>query len=124
MDKRISEVTLNQLIYSKKRKVGSAEQKSTQFSNVLGQKLNDNKTIHFSKHANMRLTERNIILSQKDISKISEAMDIAEAKDIKNALIVTDKTVYIANIKSRTIITALESMKGRVFTNVDGVVNI
>lgn len=80
--------------------------------------------VKFSKHAKERMELRNIELSEKDVKDIAKAIDKAEEKKINNSLIVSDKAVYIANIKSRTIITAMESMKDRVFTNVDGVINI
>lgn len=95
------------------------------FEKLLEQKVNSlEKELKFSKHAKERVEARNIELNEQDIEKISQAMSKAEEKGINNSLIVTDKAVYIANIKSRTIITAMEGMKDRVFTNVDGVINI
>ncbi|MFP4457606.1 MAG: TIGR02530 family flagellar biosynthesis protein [Clostridia bacterium] len=99
--------------------------KEVGFDKLLEQKANSlEKELKFSKHAMERINSRNLELNEVDIEKISQAMNKAEEKGINNSLIVTDKAVYIANIKSRTIITAMEGMKDRVFTNVDGVINI
>jgi flagellar operon protein len=98
---------------------------SGSFGKLLDQKLNSfNSHINFSKHAKERITARGIEISQEDLERISEAISKADEKGIRNSLIVTEKAVYIANIKSKTIITAMEDMKDRVFTNVDGVINI
>ncbi len=96
-----------------------------EFAKLLESKVNSlDKELRFSKHASERLEQRGIHLEEADVEKISKAIDMAREKGISNSLIVTDKAVYIANVKSKTIITAMESMQDRVFTNVDGVINI
>lgn len=94
-----------------------------QFQKVLDQSVRKNQGIKFSKHANERIQERGINLDQEEMGKIEEALDVASEKGMKTPVIVTGRFVYIANVSSRTIVTAMDSMKGKVFTNVDGVVN-
>ncbi len=96
-----------------------------EFAKILEKKVNSVKgEIKFSKHAGERLEKRGINLDENDVENISKAIDMAADKGIKNSLIITEKAVYIANIESKTIITAMKSMQDRVFTNVDGVINI
>ena len=82
--------------------------------------------LKFSKHAIYRIKSRNIELTQQDITKISDAVDRAEAKGVKEALILMNDNVFIASVKSKTIITASseDQLKNNVFTNIDGAVII
>ncbi len=82
--------------------------------------------LKFSKHAIDRIKSRNIELTQQDITKISDAVDRAEAKGVKEALILMNDNVFIASVKSKTIITASseDQLKNNVFTNIDGAVII
>lgn len=82
--------------------------------------------LKFSKHAMDRIKSRNIALTQQDLTKISDAVDRAEAKGVKEALILMNDKVFIASVKSKTIITASsdEQLKDSVFTNIDGAVII
>lgn len=95
------------------------------FGDILDKKIQKNEeNVVFSKHANQRFEQRNIKLTETEIEKISDAINRADEKGIKNSLIMMDDIVLIANIKSRTIVTAVDSAKDKVFTNVDGVVSI
>jgi len=53
-----------------------------------------------------------------------KAVDKADAKGVKDTLIVMDRIAFVVNVKNRTVITALNSseMKENVFTNIDGAV--
>lgn len=92
------------------------------FEDVLSQ-IGKNE-LKFSKHALDRIKTRNIELSQQDLTKISDAVDRAEAKGVKEALILMNNNVFIASVKSKTIITATseDQLKDNVFTNIDGAV--
>ena len=93
------------------------------FAEVLG-KVKDSQDIKFSKHATQRLEQRNIQLSDQEISQIKDAIGKAEKKGVKDALILMNDKVFIANVKSKTIITAStdDQLKENVFTNIDGAV--
>lgn len=82
--------------------------------------------LKFSKHAIDRIKSRNIQLTPQELTKISDAVDKAEAKGVKEALILMNDKVFIASVKSKTIITASsdEQLKDNVFTNIDGAVII
>jgi len=98
-----------------------------EFDKMLNTKLKvkgDEKEITFSKHSMERLQKRNINLKEEDIKKLENAFEKAEEKNIKTPLIVSDNLICVADTKSRTIITVMDTMKDKVFTNVDGVVNI
>lgn len=80
-----------------------------------------NRELNFSKHAETRIRSREIAWSPELESRISQGMDSAESKGSREALILADNVAVIANVKSRTIVTAMDkaNMKDRVFTNID-----
>lgn len=84
------------------------------------------KSIKVSAHASERLNNRNINLSQKDLKSINSAMDKAEVKGAKEALILYNDLALIASVKNRTIITAIDksSMEEKIFTNIDSAIII
>lgn len=94
------------------------------FQDVLSKVKSSNEEVKLSKHAKARLDQRNISLSEADMKKIGDAIDKADEKGIKDALILMDNKAFVANIKNKTIITAStsEQLKENVFTNIDGAV--
>lgn len=95
------------------------------FDEVLSNIKKNNK-LKFSKHAEQRLYERNITLSDYQVTKLEDAILKAENKGVKEALILLGDTAFIASIKNNTIITTAtaEQLKENVFTNIDGAVII
>ena len=102
---------------------GAQPQKS--FQEILG-KIQSNQELKFSKHALQRLESRDIKLEAGDIQKLNNAVDKAESKGVKEALIIMGDKAFIASVKNRTIITAAaeDQLKDNVFTNIDGAVII
>jgi flagellar operon protein len=80
--------------------------------------------LKFSSHASQRLAERKINLDPATMTKVTEAIDKAEAKGIEDTLVLTNDAALIVNVKNRTVITAMDkqSLNGNVFTNIDGAV--
>lgn len=97
------------------------------FGDLLQQKIQSSDTnLVFSKHAAQRLQDRDIQMSAEQMNTLSEAVDKAEEKGIKNALILGSDNSFIVNIPSKTIVTIMnhQSMKENVVTNIDGTVII
>ncbi len=78
----------------------------------------------FSKHAENRLSERNIELSDKVMGRLAAGMQAAGQKGINESLVMVDQLAFIVNVKNQTVITALDGNdpNGNVFTNIDGAV--
>jgi flagellar operon protein len=98
----------------------------TSFNALFQEELTKQSEVKFSKHALERLQLRNIKLSKEDINKIGDAVNKAAEKGVKEALIIMGNSAFIANVKSKTIITAAteDNLKNNVFTNIDGTVII
>ena len=80
--------------------------------------------IKISAHAQLRLKERNINLSDADINKIQSAVNSVRAKGGRDALILYNNVAYITSVNNNTIVTAVgsENLKDNVFTNIDSAV--
>lgn len=103
---------------------GSSEVKIS-FGEILKEKqgsvLNETE-IRFSKHANERLTSRNIELSEGQIERLVSGTKKAQEKGINESLVMIDNIAFIVNVKNNTVITAVNDKDDKVFTNIDGAV--
>lgn len=91
------------------------------FDKVLQRELED---LKFSKHAQERLTARNITLNQADLSRLQQAVSKAEEKGSQDSLILLRDTAFIVSVRNRTVVTAMDAAgaKDNVFTNIDSAV--
>ncbi len=82
--------------------------------------------LKFSKHASMRLENRNIHLSEEQRQRLESGADKAQAKGIKESLVLMDSLAFIVNIPNRTVVTAMDQTESteNIYTNIDGAVII
>ena len=101
-------------------------QGTSDFENILQKKLEKPEGVIFSKHAAQRVAERNIQLSDDSLARLNEGMRMATEKHLNDALILVDKTAFVVNVPSNTVITTKdnEDIQGSVFTNISGTVII
>ena len=92
------------------------------FQNALDNAINTRQPVHFSKHANMRLNNRQITLTGEQLSRVEAGLSRANEKGIKDSLVLVDDVALLVNVKSKTVITALNSNQENVFSNIDGAV--
>ena len=112
--------------YLNKTKSSTPITATASFSNVLKKQLEvaDNNSVKFSKHASMRLDDRNITLSKEQSLRLEQATAKASEKGIQESLVLLDSMAFIVNVPSQTVVTAMnqdESLE-KVFTNIDGAV--
>lgn len=100
----------------------SLENKVSDFKEVFNEKFKNE--VVFSKHANLRIEEREINVSDKMTIKLNEGVVQAKEKGIKNALIVVDTTAFIVNTSNNKVVTVVNNNKinENIFTNIDGAV--
>lgn len=81
-------------------------------------------SLKFSKHASARLQQRGISLTSGQMKRLEDATTKASEKGIKDSLVIVDELAFIVNVKSQTVVTALNSTdtNENVFTNIDGAV--
>ncbi len=88
------------------------------------QKTMEARDLHFSRHAQDRMTRRNIEISADELDRMKGAVDQAEKKGVKESLFLLDHNAFIVSVENRTVITALdrENVKNNMFTNIDSAV--
>ncbi|NLK63594.1 MAG: hypothetical protein GX289_00720 [Tissierellia bacterium] len=98
------------------------QNENNNFKELLNEKLKNE--VVFSKHANERVQQRNIDVSQEVTEKLNEASAQAKEKGLKNVLVMIDNQAFILSTMSNKVITAVnsEELKENIFTNIDGAV--
>jgi len=109
---------------------GLKRPESSSFQKILDQQVERDQPVRFSAHALNRLESRNIQFSTDSMNRLAEAVNRAEAKGAREALVLmpgearTDDLALVVSIKNRTVITAMDgnSIQDNVFTNIDSAV--
>ena len=78
--------------------------------------------VQFSKHAARRLETRNIRMSDEVKARLQDATSQAREKVMKESLVLVDDLAFIVNVKSNTVVTAVNDVDRGVFTNIDGAI--
>ena len=99
----------------------AAQAGKSEFQRILSEKTG---RIDFSAHAEKRLAQRGIELSQADMDRLTQAVDRAKTKGAKESLVLLNGLAFVVSVPNRTVITAIdmESMKENVITNIDSAV--
>lgn len=113
--------------YLKQSSLGTAAETSDlSFDEILKQKqsVDENSVLKFSKHASMRLQSRNIELSTEQKERLETGAEKAEAKGMKESLVIVDSYSFIVNVPNKTVVTAMDQTESdeNVYTNIDGAV--
>ncbi len=94
------------------------------FQDILQEKVNENDTqaLKFSKHANLRLYDRNLNLTQNQMERVQNGVNEARTKGINDSLVLVDDIALVVSVKNNTVITATNKNQSSVFTNINGAV--
>lgn len=95
-------------------------QPATSFREILGNQMEA--PVQFSKHAALRLNDRNISLTGEQIDRVADGIGKANEKGIRDSLVLVDDVALVVNVKSRTVITAISQAQENIFSNIDGAV--
>ncbi|MBK3494385.1 flagellar protein [Viridibacillus sp. YIM B01967] len=88
------------------------------------QEVTDVQQLKVSKHASVRLSERNIHISESQWQRITEKVFEARAKGVNDSLVLTEQAALIVSAKNATVITAMDrnEAKDQLFTKIDGTI--
>ena len=105
----------------------SSKASDISFEEILRQKqfqTEESGELKFSKHASMRLSDRNISLTNEPNERLQNGVQAAKEKGINESLVLVDSLAFIVNVPSKTVVTAMDQTetKSNVFTNIDGAV--
>ena len=70
--------------------------------------------------------ERGVDVSSEKLDRLNEGVRMAEEKGLREPLILLGTTAFVVNVKYNKVVTVVnvDSLKGPVFTNIDGTVMI
>jgi flagellar operon protein len=122
MSERIHAHQLYQPILYPKRNQSNRVNKS--FKSLFDRELATQLTV--SKHAQKRLQDRNITITEASWNKISEKVKEARTKGIKDSLVIMKNVTLVVNAPNQTVITALDRNEStsQIFTNINGAIVI
>ncbi len=106
-------------------KTPEKEETRRSFADILKEKRTESgEELKFSKHASLRLSDRNIELSDSQLSRLTSGTKRAGEKGINESLVIMDELAFIVNVKNNTVITAMDQKEAdeNIFTNIDGAV--
>lgn len=122
MDPHVHQLYHKPVHFPGKAKSVPASQNPSEFKRVLKKQ----EELKVSKHAEERLTTRNIILTKHQWQLINKKVNEAEKKGITESLVVTDKAALLVSVKNKTVVTAMNRQEAtnKIFTNINGTILI
>ncbi len=112
--------------YLAKNRPDAASGGDLSFDKILKEKqsISEDSALKFSKHATMRLQARNIELSHEQKERLESGAEKAEAKGMRDSLVIVDTYSFIVNVPNKTVVTAMDQAESgeNVYTNIDGAV--
>lgn len=77
--------------------------------------------VTFSSHAQSRLQERNINLTNEDLARLNSTVDKLAQKGARESLVYMQEVALVVSVANRTVITALNKLQGadNIITNID-----
>ncbi|MBB6452919.1 flagellar operon protein [Salirhabdus euzebyi] len=121
MDHRIHQLQHHPLAQTKVRPNTQSKVDGKSFQSF----LEDAQTsLTVSKHAQKRLTERNIHINESQWVKIQSKVEQAKAKGVTDSLVVLNNATLVVSTKNNTVITAMDRQEAadHLFTNINGTI--
>lgn len=118
----IQHLPLQPTVQVQPKNTASSQSKQSFVSHL--QEATSNQELKISKHANERLSERNIQISEQEWQVVSDKVFEARSKGVNQPLVLMEQAALIVSAKNATVITAMErtEAKNQLFTNIDGTI--
>ena len=96
--------------YLTRKSTDAVTSSGVSFEDILKQKQDAKAggTLKFSKHATMRLMDRNINLSEEQNERLETGVFKAGEKGIRESLVIVDSLAFIVNVPNRIVVTAMD----------------
>ncbi|HLQ74293.1 MAG TPA: TIGR02530 family flagellar biosynthesis protein [Bacillota bacterium] len=119
MPHRIHQLQQHQAYLFPEKVVERKNKSNTSFKDVLSQEY-----VRVSKHAQQRLTERNLHISDEQWEKISLKMEEAKEKGVTDSLVMFNDIALLVSTKNNTVVTAMNQQEAtsKIFTNINGTI--
>ena len=118
----VQHLPLQPTIQIQKKSMAQTVEKQS-FTNHL-KEISQDRKLKISKHANDRIIERNILISEQEWQELADKVYEARSKGVNQPLVLMDQAALIVSAKNETVITAMErsETKNQLFTNIDGTI--
>lgn len=113
-----------QIIPSSNQQIQNRGSSKVDFQTLLQESLQKNESIKISAHAEQRMQERNIVLQDKDMDALKDAMNDLDKKGARESLMIYKDMAFIASVRNRTIITTMKESEMDIVTNIDSIIRI
>ena len=120
---KLRQLQPNEVAAAKKRQ-DAGVQNGESFKAILENRLNEEKTLQFSKHSKERISQRGIEVTDELMSRLNSAAESARTKGAKDVVMIGREAAFIVNIPNNIVVTAMNEneMKNNIFTNIDSAV--
>ncbi|RKL68999.1 flagellar protein [Salipaludibacillus neizhouensis] len=107
----------------------TSESKATEknsFQNMLTKTLESQEELKISKHAEKRMMDRGIEISNETWNEIQTKVREARDKGVNDSLVLTNDAAFVISATNDTVITAMdrEEAASQLFTNINGAIII
>jgi flagellar operon protein len=94
------------------------------FAAMLQEQLHKTNGVQFSKHAQERVEQRGIEVTDTLLDDLNQAVEKAREKGARDVVVIGEKGAFIINVANNMVITTMtqREMKNNVFTNIDSAV--
>ncbi|MFK3961007.1 TIGR02530 family flagellar biosynthesis protein [Pseudalkalibacillus hwajinpoensis] len=117
----MANIQVNQVYYPKQpmKTAQKQEETKTSFADQLKQTLNS--PVSFSHHAKIRLEQQGISLSEHQVKKLNDGVEMAREKGSKESLMLMKDLAFVVSVKNNKVITAMkqDSRENKIVTNID-----
>ncbi len=123
----VQRIPAQELAVEGQKHVGAAADRTApkvSFQDVLRTQTGYEPSLRFSAHAQQRMQSGGVNLDGESMARLERAVNAADQKGAKDALVLMDDLALLVSISNRTVITAVDPSrrKNGVFTNIDSVV--
>ncbi len=103
---------------------GRKEERGNQFASMMQERIHQTEGVQFSKHAENRIRQRGIDMSEDVMANLNQAVEKARAKGARDTVIIGSEGAFIVNVPNNIVVTTIseQEMKNNIFTNIDSAV--
>ena len=114
-------VQINQVYYPKQPIQPATKQENSKNSFADQLKHSIDSQISFSHHAQVRLKQHGISLSNNQLQKLNDGVEKAREKGSNESLMLMKDLAFVVSVKNNKVITAMkqDSMENQIVTNID-----
>lgn len=122
--KKISQLSDAQTLRLQHSTAIQGKAKKSEFAHLMQEEIRKEEGLQFSKHAESRIRQRGIEVSEDLMADLNQAVQKAREKGAKDTVIIGAQGAFIVNVPNNIVVTTIteQEMKNNIFTNIDSAV--